>query len=46
MLFIYFVESEEGRETETERNIDVPEKHSSVASETPPHGDLVHKPGM
>ena len=50
-LFILFLEREEGREKETQRNIDVGEIHqsvasSSVASPMPPTGDLAHNPGM
>ena len=36
----------EAREKERERNIDVQEKHQSIASCTPPTGDLAHNPGM
>ena len=36
----------EGREKERERNIDVPEKHRSVASPMPPLGDLACNTGM
>ena len=39
--FIYlFLERREGREKERERNISVQEIHWSVASHTPPTGDL------
>ena len=33
-------------EEERRRNISVQEKHQSVASHTPPTGDLAHNPGM
>ena len=39
-----FVESGAGREKEKERNINVREKHPSVASHTPPTGDLAGNP--
>ena len=42
-----FIFRERGREEEREeRNIDVQEKHSLVASHTPPTRDLAHNPGM
>ena len=41
-----FLERGEGREKERERNIDVPEKHTLVASPTPSTGELAHNPGM
>ena len=41
-----FVESGAGREKEKERNINVREKHPSVASHTPPTGNLAHNSGM
>ena len=45
--FIYlFVERQEGREKERERNIDVGEKIRSVASCMPPTGDLARNPGL
>ena len=45
--FIYlFLQRGEGREKERERNIDVQEKHRSVASRLHPTGDQAHKPGM
>ena len=45
--FIYlFLERGEGREKEREKNIIVQEKHSLVASHTPPNGDLAHNLGM
>ena len=36
----------EAREKERERNIDVQEKHQSVASPMLPAGNLAHNPGM
>ena len=42
----YFLEGKGGRKKEGERNIDVWEKHWSVASRMPPNGDLVCNPGM
>ena len=42
----YFLEMGEGREKERERNMDVWEKHWSVASHMPPTGDLSQNPGM
>ena len=44
--FYLFLERGEGREKDRERNIDVREIHQSVASRTPPSGDLAHNPGM
>ena len=45
--FIYlFVERQEGREKERERNIDVGEKIRLVASCMPPTGDLARNPGL
>ena len=45
--FIYLsLERGEGREEKRERNIDVQEKHRSVASLTPPTGNPAHNPGM
>ena len=45
--FIYlFLERGKGKEKERERNIDVWEKHQSVASCIPPTGDRAHNPGM
>ena len=45
--FIYlFLERGKRREKERERNIDLREKHQSVASRRPPAGDLAHNPGM
>ena len=45
--FIYlFLQREEGREKERERNIDVREICQLVASRAPPNGDLAHNPGM
>ena len=41
-----FLERREGREKERERNIDVQQKHQSVASCVPPTGDLACNPGM
>ena len=41
-----FLEREEGREQERQRNIDVQEIYQSVASCTPPTGDLARNPGM
>ena len=40
------LERGEGREKEKERNINVWEDTQSVASRTPPPGDLAHNPGM
>ena len=40
--FYLFLEREEGREKEKERDIDVQEIHGSVAFPTPPAGDLAH----
>ena len=40
------LERGEGREKEKERNIDVKEKHSSVASHTHPDRDQAQNPGM
>ena len=34
------------REKEKERNIDMQEKHQSVASHVPPTGDLAHNLGL
>ena len=39
------LESGEGRR-KMERNISVPEMHESLASHTPPTGDLLLNPGM
>ena len=45
--FVYlFLEGGEGREKETERNIDVWEIHELVASCMPLAGDLARNPGM
>ena len=45
--FIYLpLERGKGREKERDRNIDVGEKHPSVASRMPPPGDLAHNLGM
>ena len=46
-LFIYLhLETGEGKEKRKERNINVQEKHRSVASHTSPVGDLACDPGM
>ena len=45
--FIYFfLQRWEGRQKERERNIDVHEKHQSVASRMLPTRDLAQNPGM
>ena len=45
--FIYlFLERGEGREEEMKRSINVREIHQSVASCTPPTGDMAHNLGM
>ena len=45
--FIYFfIEREEGRKKERERNIHVREKHQSVTSRMPQTGDLAHDLSM
>ena len=41
-----FLEREEGREKERERNIDVRENHRNFTSRTPPAGDLARNSGM
>ena len=43
-LFIF--RGEERMKKERERNINVRETHTSVASHTPPTGDLAYNPGM
>ena len=43
---ILFIFQEVGREKERERNINVWEKHQSVASHTPPFGDLARNPAV
>ena len=45
IVFI-FSEGGEGREKERERNVNVPEKHQSVASSIPPTGVLAHNRGV
>ena len=45
-FFFLLLERETGREKEREGNIDVPEKHRSVASPMPPTGDLACNPGL
>ena len=45
-ILFYFLERGERKEKERERNISVREKHESVASHTPPAGDMAHNPGM
>ena len=42
----YFLEREEGREKERERNINVKEKHQLVAFCMPSTGDTAHNSGM
>ena len=42
--YLFIFREGEGREKERERNIDVQE--TSVASHTPPTGNLAHNPGM
>ena len=45
--FIYLLlETGEGRKKERERDINVQEVHPSLASRTPPTGDLAQNPGM
>ena len=45
--FIYLLlERGGGSQKERERNIDMREKHPSVASRVPPNGDLAPNPGM
>ena len=45
--FIYLLlETGEGRQERNKRNISVWEMHQSVASRTPPTGDLACNPGM
>ena len=43
---VIYLLSERGREKERARNINVQEKHQSVASSTTPARDLAHNPGM
>ena len=42
ILFIYFQRQGKGGRKDRERNIDVQKIHQSVASHTPPTGDLTH----
>ena len=45
-FYLFILERGEESGEERERNINVQEKHQSVASCTPPSGDLVCNPGM
>ena len=46
ILFIYFLKREKGREKERVRNVNVLEKHWSVASCTPPTRDMACNPDI